>query len=67
MKSIVLQEVNCKEENIKPQSQPKSIYYIEIQKSENRRIKIPCSNEEVGKRILASYSNNKSNSKLSLM
>ena len=42
-------------------------YFIEIQKSESIKIKIPCSNEDVAKKILASYSNYKSNSKIPLV
>lgn len=42
-------------------------YFIEIQRSANKKIKIPCSSEAVARRILASYSNNKSNSKISFV
>lgn len=42
-------------------------YFIEIQKSENVKIKIPCSNEAVAKKVLISYTNCKSNSKISLV
>ena len=34
-------------------------YYIVIQKVNNKQIKIPCSNEEVAKRLLASLSSNR--------
>ena len=41
-------------------------YFIVIQKT-NKQIKIPCANENVAKKILAAYSNNNSNCKVSLM
>ena len=41
-------------------------YFIVIQKT-NKQIKIPCANESTAKRLLAAYSNNNSNSKVSLM
>ena len=41
-------------------------YFIVIQKT-NKEIKIPCANETIAKRILATYSNNNSNCKVSLM
>ena len=42
-------------------------YFIEIQRVSNKKIKIPCSSEAVAKRILATYANNNSNSKVSLV
>ncbi len=42
-------------------------YFIVIQKANNKQIRIPCSNEKVARRLLASYSNNYSNCKISLM
>lgn len=44
-----------------------SPYFIVIQKTEDKEIKIPCSNEAVARNVLASYSNYKSKSKTSLM
>ena len=41
-------------------------YFIVIQKT-NKKIKIPCANEIIAKKVLASYSNNNSNCKVSLM
>ena len=45
----------------------KALYFIEIQKSEMRKIKIPCSNEAIAKKILQTYSNNNSDCKVSFM
>ena len=42
-------------------------YFIVIEKPNNKKIKIPCASEIVAKRLLASYSNHKSNCKISLM
>lgn len=42
-------------------------YYIVLQKSENKTIKIPCSSELVAKKVLASYTNSNSNSKVPLV
>ena len=41
-------------------------YFIIIQRT-NKQIKIPCANENVAKKILATYSNNNSNNKVPLM
>ena len=41
-------------------------YFIIIQKT-NKQIKIPCANENVAKKILAAYSNNNSNNKVSFV
>ena len=41
-------------------------YFIVIQKI-NKQIKIPCANETIAKKLLAAYTNNNSNSKVSLM
>ena len=41
-------------------------YFITLQKT-NKQIKIPCANETIANRLLATYSNNNSNSKISLM
>ena len=41
-------------------------YFIVLQKT-NKQIKIPCANEVIAKRLLATYTNNDSNSKSSLM
>ncbi len=41
-------------------------FFIVIQ-TINKQIKIPCANEAIAKRILASYANNNSNSKVPLM
>ena len=40
--------------------------FIVLQKT-NKQIKIPCANETVAKKVLAAYSNNNSNCKISLM
>ena len=42
-------------------------YFIVIQKKENKTIIIPCSNEQIAKKVLASHSNYNSNCKGSLM
>lgn len=36
-------------------------YFIEYQKSENKKIKIPCSNETVAKRVLSTLSKSNNN------
>ena len=33
----------------------------------NKKIKIPCANKNIAKKVLTAYSNNNSNSKISLM
>ena len=42
-------------------------YFIVIQKANDKQIKIPCSNEEIAKRILRTYAHNNSNCKTPLM
>ena len=42
-------------------------HFVIIQKAEGKKIKIPCANENVAKKILASYSNYNSNCKIFFM
>ena len=42
-------------------------YFIEIKKAENKKLRIPCSNELVANKVLTSYSNYSSKSKVSLV
>ena len=43
-------------------------YFVEIQRTnDKKKMRIPCSNETVAKRVLASYSNYKSNGKVPLV
>lgn len=67
MESYLLNKKNNKEDNITFEKLIKPPYFIEIIKSNDKKIKIPCSNEAVAKKILAAYSNNNSNSKVSLV
>lgn len=53
-----------KDNIIKPKNTP---YFLIIQKSENKKIKIPCSSESMAKKLLVSYSNNYSDCKVSLV
>lgn len=66
MSNILLSPKIKKEDNTSQENQEKLTglpYFIEIQRAINKKIKIPCSNEIIAKRVLASYSNNKSNNK----
>ena len=69
MENILLDatKLNGKEDNISKEQLTKPPYFVEIQKSVNVKIKIPCSNETIAKKLLAAYSNYNSKSKAPLM
>ena len=67
MNNTLLNKIDTKEENTNQGKQIVLPYFIEIKKAENKKIKIPCSNEKIAKKVLASHANNNSNCKVSLM
>ena len=67
MSNLTLTEVREKLEDNNQLKSKKLPYFIVLYKNENKKIKIPCSNETVAMRILNSYTNNNSNCKISLM
>lgn len=66
MKNVSLLSLKDIQDNTNKEQLKGLPYFIVIQRT-NKQIKIPCANEIVAKRILATYSNNNSNSKVSLM
>ena len=66
MESIKLLSPEDRQDNTNKEPLKGLPYFIVIQRTD-KQIKIPCANESIAKRLLAAYSNNKSNSKVSLM
>ena len=66
MENISLLGPENRQDNTNTEQVKGSPYFIIIQKT-NKQIKIPCANENVAKKILAAYSNNNSNNKVSFV
>lgn len=55
MQTTALLETMEKEGNDIQQRLTNSPYFILIERAKNKKVRIPCANEEVAKRILASF------------
>ena len=66
MENISLLGPENRQDN-KNKEQLKGFPYFIVIHNTNKQIKIPCANETIAKRLLASYSNNNSNNKVSFV
>ena len=67
MENLKLLDLKERQDNTIKKQLPRLPHFIVIKKTGEKNIKIPCANEAIAKRLLASYTNNNSNSKISLM
>jgi len=52
---VLLEQIELKQENIADPKIKRLPYFIEIQKASNKTVRIPCSNEAIGNKILAGF------------